>query len=315
MKQYSRVSYAERCQIVAYLETGFSIPVIASKLGFHKTTIYREIARNSLRKNKTGRYVALSAQVKATRRRRNNHRRAVIQKELKFLIVSRLEQGWSPPQIAARLSLENVTRISHETIYRFVRKNSEYKNLLRWGGRRGIGRYGQRRNKLNRVNKIQDRPAIANNRQRIGDWERDTMYGANRKQLLVCTDRKSRYSVLSKLPQADSNTVNATTLRALSELGKKVYTITNDNGTEFRKPLKSSIIVYHCDALRPQQRGTVEHMIGNLRKWIKRDTDLEKLSRRKIKRLESLLNKRPRKCLGYLTPYEVFYNKKVALVS
>ncbi len=315
MKQYSRVSYEVRCQIVAYLEIGFSIPVIASRLGFHKTTIYRELNRNAIGRCRLKHYDAQAAELKTLRRTRHNHRKAVIQKHLKKVVVARLHDGWSPMQIAKRLCLEKKAQISHETIYRFVRKNSEYKHTLRWAGRRGIGRYCQRKNNLSGKIMIHQRPPIANRRGRIGDWERDTMYGANRRQLLICTDRKSRLTLIKKLPQIDSKTVNEQTVKILNHLGRKVFTVTNDNGTEFRKKMSSHIRVFYCDPLRPQQRGTVEHMIGDLRRWIHRDTDLEKLSSREIKRMERLLNKRPRKCLDYLTPYEVFYNKKVALVS
>ncbi|WP_423811889.1 transposase, partial [Pseudomonas aeruginosa] len=92
-----------------------------------------------------------------------------------------------------------------------------------------------------------------------------------------------------------------------------IYTITNDNGSEFRgEPIKE-VRVYHCDPMKPQQRGTVENTIGMLRRHITRQTDLETMTDADIKDIEDRMNLRPRKILGYMTPYEMFYKTKVAL--
>jgi IS30 family transposase len=139
------------------------------------------------------------------------------------------------------------------------------------------------------------------------------MYCANRKLLLVCTDRKSRYTCITKL---DNYTIKHATQRTSEILqGKPVHTLTNDNGPEFRDGPNMKVPVYFCDPMKPHQRGTVENTIGLLRQYIKRSTSHQALGQRRLKTIEDRLNHRPRRCLDYRTPYEVFYGKTVALVT
>ena len=144
-------------------------------------------------------------------------------------------------------------------------------------------------------------------------WERDGMYAANLKQVLVCLDRKSRLVRLGKVEGRTAREFNNLTEKLLTK--EKVLTITNDNGSEFRKSYEMRVPVYHCDPLRPDQRESVESVIGTLRILIKRNTDLDKLGRSGIKKIEKLINNRPRKIFNYKTSYEVHYGVKVALVS
>ena len=101
----------------------------------------------------------------------------------------------------------------------------------------------------------------------------------------------------------------------IRSLGKPIKTITNDNGPEFRGEQNHGVPVYYCDPRKPQQRGTVENTIGILRKRLTLKTDLSKMTKNGLKEIENAFNLRPRKCLGYKTPYEVFFNTKVALVT
>lgn len=137
--------------------------------------------------------------------------------------------------------------------------------------------------------------------------------GKNR--ILVCTDRKSRLTKLEPYSKFTAQMISRKTLEMIKPLGHPVHTITNDNGTEFRGDQAHGVPVYYCDPRKPQQRGTVENTIGILRKRLGLKTDLKELGRKGLKDLEKAHNLKPRKCLGYRTPYEVFFNTKVALIT
>lgn len=310
MKQYSRVSYAVRCQIYAFLEIKLSIPEIASRLGFHKTTIYREIKRNSRYGTK---YVVPTAQRKADENKRKCRRKKLLEGSTLQLVVQKLEADWSPQQIHSRSKLEKVNCVSHETIYKFMRMKRNRK-LFRYYKRTGYSRYSRIKMRRKECLSIHQRPKAANDRLRFGDWERDSMR-ITKGHILVCTDRKSRYTKMEAYKAFNAQMINEKTIRLIKSLGRPIHTLTNDNGPEFRGEVNKHVPTYYCDPRKPQQRGTVENTIGILRKRLTLKTDLETLGINDLKRLEKELNLRPRKCLGYRTPYEVFFNKKVALVS
>lgn len=306
MKKYSRVSYEIRCQISAYLETNISIPTMAKLLGFNKSTIYREIKRN----NQWNRYLPSFANELAKKRYKSCRRKYVINGRVEKIVQSGLKEGWSPEQVAGRIRLEKIANISHETVYRYTRNNPKFKPFLRWHKRRGYGRYRQKMKKPEWMKSIKLRPAVVDQRSRIGDWERDTMYVKDRKTILVLTERKTRYTLLSKLKTHNAREVASITTQLLKSTGRKVFTMTNDNGGEFRFEKPESYDVFWCEPHKPQQRGTVENTIGTIRRYIKRDTDINEIN---FERMIKILNLKPRKVLDYQTPFEVFYNKKVAL--
>jgi IS30 family transposase len=295
MRNYRRVTYEDRCQIYAYLQAKLPKRLIAKEIGFHRSTIYRDIRRNTV---STHGYEPPRATAQAIKRFRRCRRTYIINAERRRWIKGGLQRDWSPEQISGRLDFEHVAKISHQTIYRHVRRNQELAPKLRRYQRRGAGRYLQRRKLLESRLWINERPEIANQRKRIGDWERDGMYGANRKQLLVCTDRKSRFTRIAKITDSRSSAIAQLT-KAL--VGANAKTLTNDNGPEFKYGPKLDIPIYFCYPLRPQQRGTVENTIGLLRQYVKRNTKLDLLRPKQIKKIENKLNFRPRKCLNFKT--------------
>lgn len=310
MQKYRRVTYEDRCHIAALLQAKKSVLEISRHLGFHKSTVYRELKRNGVR----AAYSAERAAKQAGRRYRRCRRKQKITPSLKGEILAYLEYGWSPEQLCGRLEREKGVRLSHQTIYRALRKKRGERRSLRRDRRRGGGRNIQKKaSQKNRIF-ISERPKIVDQRSRIGDWERDGMYGANRKQLLVFTERKSRLTKISYMGTGKSSEVRAKTESTLKSLGRRVFTVTNDNGTEFNDSASMPYKVYHCEPNKPQQRGTVENTIGLLRQYISRKTDLEALKEEDLRELENRINFRPRKCLGYKTPFEVFFRTKVALV-
>lgn len=311
VKEYSRVSYEQRCQIFSLLQVKVSVPKIASLIGVNKSTVYRELKRNSSKNE----YRPIAAQRRANHRKKRCRKRVLIDQQMEQLILDKIHLFWSPEQIAGRLKKEGKDVVSVESIYRYIRKNKHLKQFMRFMHKGGAGRQKQRQNSRNTRKSIHHRPEIINKRKRVGDWERDGMYGANRRQILVCTERKTRYTKLAIIKDGRSHEINELTLQILKETKKPVLSITNDNGSEFRRPLKNEIPVYYCDPMKPQQRGTVENTIGTLRKQIKRTTDLNEVGDKGIKSLEVLFNLVPRKGLDFKTPYEVFFNKEVALAN
>lgn len=318
MKKYSRVSYDVRCQIDAFLQVNLSIPEIAIRLGFNKSTIYRELKRNL---SPSGGYSSHYAQLKSEYRYQKCRRPYVIKNEVLLLIKLKLQEGWSPQQISGRLKQEHGKAPSHTSIYNHIyngKKRSQRKPYkkelaqhLRRFNKRGAGRHRQRQleKRVNRTS-ISYRPQIANERRRIGDWERDTMYTKNGVQILVLTDRKSRLTKLKVLSERTNKYVDNSTVSLIKETGRRAYTMTNDNGGDFKGSKDLPYKLYFCDPHKPQQRGTVENTIGLLRQYIKRQTDVSTVD---LKGIEEKINMRPRKILDYQTPHEVYYNNKVAL--
>lgn len=306
---YRRLTYNDRCQIDALLNAGKSRAQIARQIGFHKSTIGRELRRNFYVNN----YSSSVANRLSVHRRIGCKRRPKIQCEIQKLVVAKLEVGWTPQQIAGRCRYEKVVSLSHETIYRFIRKNRELKRYLKMFNNRGAGRFLRRKNRQGDKISIHERPQIANSRGRIGDFERDTIYVKDRNQILVCVDRKSRLTKIKRIPKpTTSEEVAQLTDVMLKEAGRKVYSITSDNGTELRAqtiPYK----MYYCDPYKPQQRGTVENTNRLLREYLPNSTDLGLLTDQDLQAIEERLNNRPRKCLDYKSPNEVFYKTRVAL--
>ena len=156
---------------------------------------------------------------------------------------------------------------------------------------------------------IEDRPQAANLRSQCGHWERDLMFGKNRKKtVLVIVDRKSRYTKLRLLDNKKAQGVNEHTKRALT--GKVTRSITNDRGNEFmhHKQLKEEmkVKIYFCHPYTSQERGTNENTIGLVRQFLPKRKELERLTQLQLDWIENLLNKRPRKVLLWKTPEEVF---------
>ena len=285
--------------------------MIAEALGFSKGTIGRELKRNGGDRE----YDPKMADNLSTGRYRNCRRKKIIIGTLREKVASLLEEKWSPQLIAGRLRQEGVSNVSHDTIYNFIFENKELGLHLRRFGRRGGGRFVQRRARKGRFLPISQRPEIVANRQRLGDWERDGMYVANRNQVLVCVDRKSRYTMIAAMGHGKPKEVTNITAQMLNSLPIRNFTITNDNGPENRDSKNQEWPVYHCDPGKPQQRGTIENTIGLLRQYINRKTPIETLDEQELNRIANQLNSRPRRCLDYQTPYEVMFGVKVALAS
>jgi len=312
---YRRVTYADRCQIFALISVKKGAGEISQLLGFDRSSIYREIKRNK----QGARYRPKEAQAMAKVRLARCRKTRLLRGEAETSVLEKLEQRWSPEQISKRLRREKRLSISHETIYRYIRarpeQRAEWKRLLRRQRRGGLPRRGKKP-RPEWMLPISERPKIVAERKRYGDWERDTMYGSNGRMLLVCTERKSRLLKIAtvKLPVSVHLTSQTEDLLKAASY-RQPKTITNDNGGELLDGFALKIPVYYCAPRRPDQRGTVENSIGLLRQYLPRGTDLAAITAEEIQNIESALNHRPRKCLDWRTPHEVFFGTSVALAS
>jgi IS30 family transposase len=309
------VSYAQRCQINSLLQAKVSIPQIAKLINFNKSTIYREISRNKTTATRKYEpefvYVADTAHKLAINRFKRCRKKLKVVGSNETLVTSMLRNFFSPEQISGRIKLEKDISLSHQSIYNYIRARSHLTKYLRY---QGIRNYRYRRGKKEIYNdgliNIKERPEDANNRIVFGHWERDLMYAKERQPVFVCVERKSRFTKLKKIQSATFNEVTTATNEVLASVGKKVLSMTNDNGLEFRIIQAFKFPTYYCDPYKPWQRGTVENTIGVIRRFITNKTDLSTIN---LTEIENWLNMRPRKVLDYLTPYEVLFKTKVAL--
>lgn len=309
LKLYRRVTLEDRYLIDAGLRLGKSRSCIAQELGFHKSTIIREIRRNFSGKTCT----PTNANRRAVLRYRNARKPYKLKDEVARVVLEKLKLGWTPDHIAGRMKNETFFSLSHQAIYNFTKKHPELRVFLKFNRRRGAGRLLQRKSRIKNGLSIKERPASANHRSRMGHWERDTAHFKCSKKLVVMVERKSRFTKIEEVKNLSRSQIYKAT-KTLYSLKKKVISITNDNGSEFKDNERYKTPIYYCDPLKPHQRGTVENTIGLIRTLTGKLNIINPENQALTKSLETLLNHRPRKCLGYKTPYEVFYNKRVALV-
>lgn len=313
--KYRRITLADRCQISACLESNLSLSRIATMIGKSKSSVSREVLRNS---DWMARYFSSSAHNLAHQRRRHVHRPAKVVGEVQDIVTHLLFEAWSPRQIAGRLSLERKSSICAQTIYTYLnQKDPKLRVCLKFYNRRGAGRFSQRKRLRSNQNRlgIENRPLVIDRRQRFGDWERDCLVAANNAHILVVTERKSRFTKIAYLKKRTQILTNKLSCQMIKSKKHPAKSITNDNGSENLDPSGLPVPVYYCTPYKPQQRGTVENTIGLIRKYIKRKTNLDQLPKDFLRWVQKKLNHQPRQILGYRTPFEVFYGVNVALVS
>lgn len=322
MSTYRRVTLEDRIRIKSYLDVGLNQSQIAGKLDFDKSTISRELRRNTGQRG----YRYKQAQRLAERRHEWRARPKKMTLEATKRVEKLLECKWSPEQIAGRLRRENVAAISYETIYQHVYRDFRSGGTLfvhlRFSHRQRKPRFPRknkdRRGIIQGAVSIENRPAGANNRSRHGHWERDTMLGSNRQTaVLTVVERKSRLVKLEKLNRKTAKATEEATIRALK--GQKCLSITNDRGQEFsdhkRISKRLGVDVYFCHPYTSSERGTCENRIGVIRQYLPKGKDLKYLKTKTLKKIEESLNNRPMKCLDWKTPYEVASGQNVALCT
>jgi IS30 family transposase len=319
---YRHLSLNERYVIHHLRLFGLSCRQIAGRLGRHHGTISREIARNGP-DHEAAVYVHEVAQGRAEARlrrprpwRRRDHR------PLHRYVVAGLCNAWSPEQISGRLRRDHprnhAMRVSHETIYQWVYRDAagggRLFDHLRRGHkkRRKQRRYGSGRGLIPGRVSIAQRPAIVARRSRFGDWEGDTVEGARGKGgIASLVERKSRYLLAAPLPDKSATTMAGGAkgvLRGVPRFLRKTLTV--DNGKEFAAfkqiEARTGVSIYFADPYSAWQRGCNENTNGLLRQYFPKGSDLSALNRCELASAVKRLNHRPRKCLGYRSPHEVF---------
>jgi len=322
MKHYTQLTREERYQISALKSAGHLPAEIATILCRNKATISRELKRN---KGLRG-YRPKQAQNLALERRKNKQKNRLCSSHWDR-IKELLREDWSPEQISQWLHREESVKISHEWIYHFVlldkQGGGDLFTHLRCKKKR-TKRYGSLDNRgqiKGRVS-IDERPAIANERRRVGDWEADTVIGKQGGAVLTTlVERRTRHCVITKAADKSAQQVTDAILRGLKPLDFLVKTITYDNGKEFAFHQKVNQELdtksYFAHPYHSWERGTNENTNGLIRQYFPKGKDLSEISDAEIKAVMDKINNRPRKCLGYKTPNQVLLgiNPPVALTT
>lgn len=323
-KRFHHLNLDERETIMVLIAKDYSVYYIANHLQRHPSTIYRELRRNSSVIYKTE-YKAHRAQQRAENRWIENHQKERLKcPQLRNYVIKGLKKDWSPEQIAGRLSIENRGfKTNHESIYQFIYSESRdlIKNLRRSHRvrRKRGSAYQKRAPKVQNRTMIDKRPKMVEDREEPGHWEADTMISRSSKDAgLIAIERKSRKLFLSKLNRKSAEQVRKKLNCRLSKIPVQLRkTITFDNGTENAEhELIASVLgveTYFCHPYSSWEKGSVENVIGLIRQYIPKKTDLSKIEIKDIKIIESRINNRPRKCLGFKTPNEV-YSEIIAFI-
>ncbi len=317
-RYYGQLSLEERCKIAELHQAGHSLRQIAAALDRSPSSISRELKRN--RGAQVGYKPAYAQQQTAARRWKGS--RLERNAELRDLVLDRLERGWSPEQIAGWLArTKATTRISHESIYRFIYGQIRRTNDGSWRHYlpRAKGKRGRRRrSSRSSVDLIKGRGSIAlrppevQRRHTFGHWEADLMlFAAPGQAILVSQERKSRALLSAKQPGKAALPAAERLLAWFTAIDPSLRkSITFDNGTEFAQHLmlvdQLHIRTFFCDPHSPWQKGTIENAIGRLRRFLPRSTNITAIDDDALNACIAAYNGTPRKCLGFRTPAEVF---------
>lgn len=318
MSGYTQLTQEERYQIYILKKAGHHQAEIATMLGRHTSTVSRELRRNQGLRG----YRPQQAHGLALTRR---YEKAQPRIELGvWQDVARLiREEWSPEQVVGRLEQEQGIGISPEWIYQYLYADKRgggdlYRSLrCQKARRKRYGAYDRRGIIPHRVS-IEERPAIVAARRRLGDWEGDTVIGKGQRGALVTlVERKSRYTVIRAVLRKTAAAVRNAVKHGLAPHRDRVHTITYDNGREFTdhagmaRDLEAQIYFAHPYA--SWERGLNENTNGLIRQYFPKHRDLTTVTHAEVEHAMHKLNHRPRKSLGFRTPYEVFFNTKTSL--
>jgi IS30 family transposase len=316
-KKYSHLSFEEREEIAIGLEKGMKQYEIALILNRSPSTISRELKRNKPSKNNV-RYRANRAQLKSEERKMQSHaKQRIPNKRLRRYIDKQLRLGYSPEIISVKAAEKNERwKTNYETIYQWIYNDRQ--DLIPFLTRshkkrrkRGSGKQKRCPKVPNRI-MIEKRPDYVNLRSRIGHWEIDTVISRQSKAaVMVLVERRTRYVIIRKLLAKTSFYMHNATVNSLKCFPPKVRrSITYDNGTENALHENTNIKLgcksYFCNPYHSWEKGTVENMIGIIRRFYPKKTDWKYVSQWDLNKVARFINNRPMKLLGFKTPYQVF---------
>lgn len=324
---YQHLSGHERDVLAVLRSRGQSLRQIAAALHRAPSTLARELHRNAPPIHR-GYYLAHKAHQRAETRNHLAHQRPRLKSaRLRRYVATRLRAGWSPELLAGRWRRRHPEcPISHEAIYQWV--YAEARELVpclvrahRRRRYRGYVRGKHRRVSIPSRVSIRQRPAEVLRRRQVGHWETDTMISrASAVALQVTVERTARYTKLAALPRKGAAEMRVALTRRLRQYPRGLRrSLTYDNGSENTEHVQTNRALgsrsYFCEPYHSWERGTVENTIGLVRRFFPKRTDLAQLSTPQIQSVERWLNHRPRKCLGFQTPAEVFKSARVALTG
>jgi IS30 family transposase len=307
----SHLTERERCQIEVLRQEGFGVRAVARALGRDASVISRELKRNTPPR---GGYAASAAQGLAASRR---EAQGGPRKESAAVVetISRgLGAGWSPEQISRHHRLGGGEFPSHQWIYDYIVRDRErggqlYKKLWRKrkrGRKRNRGKKASCQGIPDRV-PIGERPEVVARRERYGDWESDLIEGKGGGYLVTCVERKSRFTVIGKVPTKQAAVVARAETWMLAPF--KVLTITRDNGLEFARHGEVNANLgcesYFCEPYHSWERGLVENRNGLVRRYLPKGTSFEGVGRGRLDGIEIILNNRPHEVLGWQSPLDM----------
>ncbi len=312
METYKQLTYSDMVKIETFIEEGYKPGGIAIKISKDCTTVYRCLKNNS---NEDGIFVADEAWEKVCKRKSeaNKHIRILPDSILEKYILVKIEEHWSPEQIAGKWTHNTGEPICHETIYQYVYKNKP--QLIKMFFRRKGKKYQhERKSKYQIPNRrmIDERPKEVETRKDVGHWEGDTIVGKDHKGSIVTNvERKSGFFIASKTKDRSAQSIFESTVIDFKNIPDELkISMTYDNGKEFsyHEKIESStkMTVYFAHAYSSWERGSNENTNGLLREFIPKGTDFNTVSDEDLARYVELINNRPRKRLGFMSPNEVF---------
>ena len=311
---YKHLTREQRYGIYLGKQKGETLEMIARSIGVNKSTVSREIKRNS---TPNGRYVWNKAHDMAESRQRHTPGNRGLAMTLKWRVIELVKtEQWSPRQISGRLRLEGIN-VSHEAIYGLIRKDgsgelaSHCRHKMKYKRKASRRHETKATNIRNRVS-IHQRPAEADGR-RFGDWEMDLIVDRDGNAILTLTERSTNFLLMEKLKHGKKAgpVAKAVWRLLLPYKGEALKSITTDNGSEFAEhewiTKKLNVPVYFADSYCAWQKGAIENANKLVRQYIPKGTDISTVTEGKIAKIRKKINARPREKLNFLTPKEVFF--------
>lgn len=327
-KNYCHLTLWQRYKIEALFKAGHKAPFIAGQLNVSPSTIHRELKRN---KTKQGKYKAsFASELAGERKERFSVNRRFTMAMERFIAQKLAQEQWSPEQIKGYCDTNNIEMASHERIYQFIYQDKAkggnlYKHL-RVASKKYRKRYGSGKNKRgiikNKVS-IDLRPDAINNKERVGDWEIDTIVGKDNKGAIVTiAERVTAFVLIARLNGKNAMELAKAVVRLMAPFKGLVLSITSDNGTEFAMheyiAKKLDTEFYFAHPYSSWERGLNEYTNRLIRQYIPKKTDFNDINKQYINEIMMKLNRRPRKNLNFKTPGVIFLNsfdQEIALAS
>jgi IS30 family transposase len=311
---YRQLTSEERYMLAALRRQGLNQSEIARTMGRHRSTVCREVRRNSTRAD--GHYRAFTAQERTNGRRSRSRRNSHFTAEDFALIDELLRRQWSPEQVAGHLRRTGQLAISHETIYRHVWRDKRQGGLLhthlRGARKRRRKRYGayDSRGRLAGKRLISERPPEVEARRQVGHWEADTVMGAgSRDCIATLVERKTGLVLIGKLSDRTARVLSRRLTRLIRGAGH-VETVTADNGTESHDYQRieglTGATFFFARPYHSWERGSNENANGLVRQYLPKGASMAGLSQHQCNAIARKLNTRPRKRLGFRTPLECY---------